>query len=267
MGCFNSLQTGKRIQSEPLHLMKNGKGFQFPSNGKAYPKRKKLNLKNEEFHQFQFPSNGKAYPKKEIKKHSGLSIKFQFPSNGKADPKGMMLFFEELAPGCVSIPFKRESVSKGNKVRMDRFLDQAFQFPSNGKAYPKVAVVAALVAFLPLSFQFPSNGKAYPKSCYGRTSISFQQRIRLRFNSLQTGKRIQRFLGCLMLLMRRASFNSLQTGKRIQSQKPPKVHYITNCFNSLQTGKRIQRRVLLNARTGGPKHGFNSLQTGKRIQS
>ena len=37
----------------------------------------------------------------------------------------------------VSIPFKRESVSKGIITAVSMTLLKAFQFPSNGKAYPK----------------------------------------------------------------------------------------------------------------------------------
>ena len=43
------------------------------------------------------------------------AIKFQFPSNGKADPKPGV---DDFAPGGgdVSIPFKRESGSKGGRT-------------------------------------------------------------------------------------------------------------------------------------------------------
>ena len=89
----------------------------------------------------------------------------------------------------VSIPFKRESVSKDFIVSFTETVLYMFQFPSNGKAYPKVAVMPTEIGFrggvsipfkresvskdlkeykvdivkLFLKFQFPSNGKAYPK--------------------------------------------------------------------------------------------------------
>ena len=86
---FNSLQTGKRIQrhildiDDAVSLM-----FQFPSNGKAYPKSIHTPMclsciGNE----FQFPSNGKAYPKDLMSHTIETDTKFQFPSNGKAYPK------------------------------------------------------------------------------------------------------------------------------------------------------------------------------------
>ena len=113
---------------------------------------------------------------------------FQFPSNGKAYPKDLCLQY--LGGGKdVSIPFKREGVSKVAQMLMKRMGLPAFQFPSNGKAYPKVvrhATPSILVhvsipfkregvskvklsntttgnVFLICMFQFPSNGKAYPK--------------------------------------------------------------------------------------------------------
>ena len=64
--CFNSLQTGKRIQSKTLpvgRLSPSTWSFNSPSNGKAYPKERKDLLERQERMEFQFPSNGKAYPK------------------------------------------------------------------------------------------------------------------------------------------------------------------------------------------------------------
>ena len=85
--------------------------FQFPSNGKAYPKfcfgftgltrfLVSIPFKRESVSKahrdvvlvtidwFQFPSNGKAYPKHLYIGVSTMSNKvFQFPSNGKAYPK------------------------------------------------------------------------------------------------------------------------------------------------------------------------------------
>ena len=62
---------------------------------------------------FQFPSNGKAYP--------------------KSEPQRMKTFLTN-----VSIPFKRESLSKVRAAGVSqKDVDTMFQFPSNGKAYPK----------------------------------------------------------------------------------------------------------------------------------
>ena len=188
---FNSLQTGKHIQSEELNLRNEDfHKFQFPSNGKAYPKEADLLQLTEEYLAcfnslqtgkhiqrasttvderddiaFQFPSNGKAYPKAffDIALWSIEVWKFQFPSNGKAYPKGrneeynchnnqVSIPFKresisKVPPSSshagvnlpVSIPFKRESISKVDVELGDLKPDQVFQFPSNGKAYPKTS--------------------------------------------------------------------------------------------------------------------------------
>ena len=134
-------------------------------------------------------------------------IKFQFPSNGKAYPK------------------KIKTLEAKEQIR--------FQFPSNGKAYPKKAW--ALLRMSELWFQFPSNGKAYPKCTRGHRWEHLQG-----FNSLQTGKPIQR-LPASVLKMISSSFNSLQTGKPIQSQRFNAIVLSDiKRFNSLQTGKPIQ---------------------------
>ena len=66
--------------------------FQFPPNGKAYPKfsPENLNLNTEEI-QFQFPPNGKAYPK---------------------TIRAALNDYKEL----VSIPSERESISKADGI-------------------------------------------------------------------------------------------------------------------------------------------------------
>ena len=135
--------------------------FQFPSNGKAYPKfagtenfRKYI---TNGFHSlqtgkpiqsslgysalfwqlsFQFPSNGKAYPKDVSTRSKIFQIVFQFPSNGKAYPKDGGKEKRARQNILVSIPFKRESLSKAF-LRFSLFTSPMFQFPSNGKAYPK----------------------------------------------------------------------------------------------------------------------------------
>ena len=90
-------------------------------------------------------------------------VEFQFPSNGKADPKL-------------------------NSV-IDLLRNQLFQFPSNGKADPKTAGTFS-VSDVTDGFQFPSNGKADPK----KESPDDTRKYRKYdcFNSLQTGKQIQR---------------------------------------------------------------------------
>ena len=135
-GSFNSLQTGKCIQSHP-HVadLADITTFQFPSNGKVYPKFIRSKFRHFVLEEFQFPSNGKVYPK---------------------------LRWTEVPPAW-----------------------RMFQFPSNGKVYPKFSIVGLAIA-LGFLFQFPSNGKVYPKRL-----LAQYQNIKRGFNSLQTGKCIQ----------------------------------------------------------------------------
>ena len=116
-------------------------------------------------HEFQFPSNGKAYPKKVAKKRkrgcqksvsipfkresvskgaTGIreqqqdcSWSFQFPSNGKAYPKGHHSLGATGGFGWVSIPFKRESVSKvgrcNRRIRRERRVSIPFKRESVSK--------------------------------------------------------------------------------------------------------------------------------------
>ncbi len=92
----------------------------------------------------------------------------------------------------VSIPFERESLSKGEKMKKLLRKFKKFQFPSSGKVYPKGEKMKSLKGFLTVlvsipfereslskgailskglpakvnghrKFQFPSSGKVYPK--------------------------------------------------------------------------------------------------------
>ena len=139
---------------------------------------------------FQFPSNGKAYPKTltpsaRLKKKKPM---FQFPSNGKAYPKFSVIEMRRRLMFCVSIPFKRESVSKVKDIRDVIRTQVCFNSLQTGKRiqrlYLKMRTISCIMAsFNSLQtgkriqsitststvgddgamFQFPSNGKAYPK--------------------------------------------------------------------------------------------------------
>ena len=163
--CFNSLQTGKHIQSRFLHLCSFSRRwvsipFKRESISKADEaetwdiigsvsipfKRESISkvhsdiIMDDVSKEFQFPSNGKAYPKKDyadfksirvcsfnslqtgkhIQRVAAGNVKahhpslFQFPSNGKAYPKAVTESTSDDGVNRVSIPFKRESISKVN---------------------------------------------------------------------------------------------------------------------------------------------------------
>ena len=111
--CFNSLQTGKYIQSsqrDPCTRPVTRK-FQFPSNGKVYPK-------------------GNGSPDKVQRS------RFNSLQTGKYIQRGITVVVIDWGLLRVSIPFKRESISKELDL-IFKLAGEPFQFPSNGKVYPK----------------------------------------------------------------------------------------------------------------------------------
>ena len=183
---FKRESLSKDVRSD--HNQRSGKRFQFPSNGKVYPKTRsgtQLTMKHKGFNSLQ---TGKPIQSERASEVEKILIRmFQFPSNGKAYPK--VLEGEKRCEKIwVSIPFKRESLSKVD--RYDAYIKLLeFQFPSNGKAYPKTQPLISL-RNCSIKFQFPSNGKAYPKTHKNAGCIYFKNLP--GFNSLQTGKPIQR---------------------------------------------------------------------------
>ena len=170
--------------------MKSRCWFQFPSNGKAYPKSESTSPLGKDAKKFQFPSNGKADPKyDEAHRVITDTSTFQFPSNGKAYPKTYFCFRHTGIRQQVSIPFKRESVSKDVSARIAKEKKAtAVSIPFKRESGSKVELAFYVVC--DVWFQFPSNGKAYPKKRKYRIHCISN----CRFNSLQTGKRIQSFI-------------------------------------------------------------------------
>ena len=189
---FNSLQTGKCIQSQiTVAMAATSAEFQFPSNGKVYPKLVG-NLKPVQMIPvvFQFPSNGKVYPKKKDefripRRADHVSIPFKRESVskdiGRSDAFGRQMrvsipFKREsvskvgfvLMIGCgksetVSIPFKRESVSKGESYDTIEECNRV-SIPFKRESVSKVPKTLTTLTRPPKPFQFPSNGKVYPKT-------------------------------------------------------------------------------------------------------
>ena len=137
---------------------------------------------------FQFPSNGKAYPKakataeaKTLRERTG----FNSLQTGKRIPRDGN---EDGNDGSgVSIPFKRESVSQGHRNRTPVTTLQGFQFPSNGKAYPKIYIHSHLMMLR--GFNSLQTGKRIPS----HEKFAHYMCNEHSFNSLQTGKRIPRY--------------------------------------------------------------------------
>ena len=160
---FNSLQTGKRIQSCWQRfcqdcLMTVSIPFKRESVSKVASDLSVISAL-----MFQFPSNGKAYPKKgAITTLAVALVLFQFPSNGKAYPKRSSSFSLIWQLNTqVSIPFKRESVSKAFMIMLGSAILAGFNSLQTGKRIQSDKW--AHTGEFRCGFQFPSNGKAYPK--------------------------------------------------------------------------------------------------------
>ena len=212
---FNSLQTGKHIQRGLGFILRSyWDGVSIPFKRESISKVKEKNTSRLAKKRFQFPSNGKAYPKQELRGNSRVPPqKVSIPFKRESISKGI------AAAHNVKKEPSFNSLQTGKHIQSLQIWERwpcsvgEFQFPSNGKAYPKKGGVPPQ-AFIDIlrAFQFPSNGKAYPKPSYRavsnkmngvsipfkRESISkamFRQPRRCgekSFNSLQTGKHIQR---------------------------------------------------------------------------
>ena len=161
--------------------------FQFPSNGKAYPK---WTMDFDEFcreDRFQFPSNGKAYPKPQSYQKNPQKISFNSLQTGRHIQSCCCRF--NLWYCCGS-----------------------FQFPSNGKAYPKWANRQSASICWRVSIPFKREGIS-----------KAMQRIQLWFKTVQVSIPFKREGISKGIQLRYSayvwptSFNSLQTGRHIQS--------------------------------------------------
>ena len=240
---FNSLQTGKGIQrrtTKPPDFKVSAR-FQFPSNGKGDSK------SHPHWRDYVVYHNNVSIPFKrergfkELQEAvSGLRAKkpFQFPSNGHKGIQRQALQDISKHKYPVSIPFKRERGFKEDRARVYRWLNLVFQFPSNGERGFKVYQRKSRAESLSLRFNSLQTGKGIQRSlritgiCLTRVSIPFKRERGFKVNALIE-----------ILILTLICFNSLQTGKGIQSSTSTQNGRQKRCasFNSLQTGKGIQR--------------------------
>ena len=169
---FNSLQTGKPIQRSWMFRQLSNrwvKWFQFPSNGKAYPKLVTDVVLTLIALLVSIPFKRESLSKEKFKSIE-FCIGFCFNSLQTGKPiQSMLVFRKVLMWTCVSIPFKRESLSKAQWMQKLRQFTSPLSFNSlqTGKPIQSNREFKATVDND--LFQFPSNGKAYPKS-YGRSN-------------------------------------------------------------------------------------------------
>ena len=134
---------------------------------------------------FQFPSNGKAYPKKPSPKPLCSQKSFNSLQTGKRIQSNYVPPYSVGGTYQVSIPFKRESVSKVLTKINFSLLTTSFNSLQTGKRIQSEQH----------QIQLELHRVSIP---FKRESVSKDEALldRLRvgsgFNSLQTGKRIQR---------------------------------------------------------------------------
>ena len=262
---------------------------------------------------FQFPSNGKVYPKsnpdQDGRRERWVSIPFKRESVSKEHTAGT----SDVTRRVVSIPFKRESVSKGSvTVGSQSEAIDVVSIPFKRESVSKVCLISCsfLTPFLSFNslqtgkciqsnrqniplcrkhrmFQFPSNGKVSPKLMAICRSAEFG----FSFNSLQTGKCIQSIAFIYIGIGNEYAFQFPSNGKvSPKFQRPdlsfriyrfqfpsngkvsPKLYYagwmpdLLVTFQFPSNGKVSPKRVTTTAE-GATVYCFNSLQTGKHIQS
>ena len=139
---------------------------------------------------FQFPSNGKAYPKLELLRKPKIIYKsFQFPSNGKAYPKSESVVSVRDRRCGVSIPFKREGISKVSDITHDLFLhSQCFNSLQTGRHIQR-RLPLHRPRRTPARVSIPFKREGISKAYHGTPKTS---NYPFGFNSLQTGRHIQR---------------------------------------------------------------------------
>ena len=188
--CFNSLQTGNHIQrthrspSEPLFVEK----FQFPSNGKPYPKGTRMNaLKISAIVSIPFKREtiSKAYRSTALPKSVNCFNSLQTGNHIQRND-GTLKLTDIIEVGFNSLQTGNHIQSMVQQFTSERW--DEFQFPSNGKAYPKrfeIGIIKRSERYT-VSIPFKREGISKAESVHSWRSL-------LRcFNSLQTGRHIQR---------------------------------------------------------------------------
>ena len=159
--CFDSLRPGKCIQSDAkasadYPSLKVSLPFDRESVSKADYSMLD-GLATIDGMMFPFPSNGKVSPKQYLCQIVVNSLGFPSLQTGKCLQRRMG------TPGtagiCVSLPFKRESVSKGVPPEVPPEQPVEFPFPSPGKVLSDLLIAIAASGCLTTKFPFPSNGK------------------------------------------------------------------------------------------------------------
>ena len=194
-----------------------------------------------------------------------MQASFQFPSNGKVYPKWDALEQARNHKGFVSIPFKREGISKAIKIFADTLNYILFQFPSNGKVYPKSVFQRICLVEGKNPFQFPSNRKVYPKAGVQRPGHRQHNRVSIPFKR-EGGYKDKNGLYTDMPTYK-VSIPFKREGGYKERKGVPVDHLSSILFQFPSNGKVDTKVVKLQKKIKCAIRSFNSLQTGKQRQS
>ena len=264
MCCFNSLQTGKWIQSIRQRLPNNGRsniplGFNSLQTGK-WIQRQSFNGAYRRFTSFNSLQTGKWIQSIEwmnehsldfevsipFKRESGFRVKVKkslidktvvsIPFKRESGFREALKLVESEMNRVVSIPFKRESGFRGIiQMSVQDLYNSGFNSLQTGKWIQRLdKTVKASNA--DAKFQFPSNGKVDSEKFNPKVS----RKLNLVSIPFKRESGFRAYLLCSKLswktvsipFKRESGFRALTTPQRWRREK---------CFNSLQTGKCIQR--------------------------
>ena len=137
---------------------------------------------------FQFPTNGKAYPKSDGSRPlSWRNLSFNSLRTGRHIQRFVKPFVSDYYYR-VSIPYEREGISKVDKTDASD-TDRPFQFPTNGKAYPKLRTYGKKSRHRGSCVSIPYEREGISKDPYRNPGW---EKGKSCFNSLRTGRHIQR---------------------------------------------------------------------------
>ena len=178
---FNSLQTGRCIQSAAPLSYDERYAVSIPFKREGVSKAFEGIKINEVMLKFQFPSNGKVYPKaksrKDGRRGGGVSIPFKREGVSKEDCRHPHQRRKEI----VSIPFKREGVSKA-RIEEGGYMVMVVSIPFKREGVSKEKQgFRVRLGFRVVSIPFKREGVSkvhrsnYDNDIRGKVSIPFKR--------------------------------------------------------------------------------------------
>ena len=240
---FNSLQTGKRMETQRQHrrtFLSQLQRFQFPSNGKAHGNQWRIYSRYGKLLSFNSLQTGKRMERKNTRiSFLDLQKEFQFPSNGKEHGKTRNDGHRH-ARKHVSIPFKREGAWKATTSEdCTQCFSLSFNSLQTGRSMERKEFVPAVGQEPFVSIPFKREGAWKDQ----RSNPANWATDGICFNSLQTGRSME---------------SDEQTGQALED-------YIVVSIPFKREGA-WKDRIFVQSFGEGMDESFNSLQTGRSME-